>query len=190
MADVKLCECGCGELAPIAKHDHRRSGHVRGQPVRFVHGHRARLDARPLAERFAEKVTPATDLSPNGMAGCIVWTGSTNGKKGYGNLRNPGASRYTHIIAWHLADREPIPVGYELDHLCRRTLCVNVDHLEPVTSAENTRRGVRTRLTHEQAREIRYLAGAGWQPRDIAEAYGVSREHVYSIRDGRAWANV
>ncbi len=35
----------------------------------------------------------------------------------------------------------PIPEGMELDHLCRNRLCVNPNHLEPVTSRENTLRG-------------------------------------------------
>lgn len=35
----------------------------------------------------------------------------------------------------------PIPEGMELDHLCRNRQCCNPDHLEPVTSDENTRRG-------------------------------------------------
>ena len=34
-----LCECGCGQPAPIAKGTCRRSGAVDGQPQRFVHGH-------------------------------------------------------------------------------------------------------------------------------------------------------
>ena len=42
MADVKLCECGCGKPAPIAtKHD-PKMGYVKGKPRRFVHGHHAR----------------------------------------------------------------------------------------------------------------------------------------------------
>lgn len=42
----------------------------------------------------------------------------------------------------------PIPEGLELDHLCRVTLCVNPAHLEPVTHAENMRRGVWRKRTH------------------------------------------
>ena len=38
----KLCECGCGQLAPIAKMTKARLGHVKGQPVRFISGHNGR----------------------------------------------------------------------------------------------------------------------------------------------------
>lgn len=34
-----------------------------------------------------------------------------------------------------------IPDGLVIDHLCRVRCCVNPDHLEPVTSIENTHRG-------------------------------------------------
>ena len=36
----------------------------------------------------------------------------------------------------------PMPEGLQADHLCRVRNCVNPMHMEPVTSGENTRRGV------------------------------------------------
>jgi len=41
-----------------------------------------------------------------------------------------------------------IPVGLELDHLCRNTRCVNPKHLEPVAHYENIMRGKLGRLGH------------------------------------------
>lgn len=35
----KLCECGCGRKAPIAKQTNKKIGHIKGQPVRFIRGH-------------------------------------------------------------------------------------------------------------------------------------------------------
>lgn len=44
----KLCECGCGELAPVATRNHSRYGWVKGQPMRFVKGHAGwKLDTEP-----------------------------------------------------------------------------------------------------------------------------------------------
>lgn len=37
----KLCECGCGQPAPIALITNNRRGHIYGQPIRFITGHNA-----------------------------------------------------------------------------------------------------------------------------------------------------
>lgn len=53
----KLCECGCGLPAPIAKKTATRWGHVKGEPVRFIHGHMfktAAFDAYRSAPRSSE----------------------------------------------------------------------------------------------------------------------------------------
>jgi hypothetical protein len=142
--------------------------------------------ARPLAERFWPKTEPATDLSPNGMAGCIVWTGALT--DGYGLIYvGPGRYARAHRAAWELSDRD-LTEGLELDHLCRRRACVNVDHLELVTCAENLRRGARTKLTTARVAEIRYLFDAGWNRQAIADAYGISHSYVHNLGRGRRWA--
>lgn len=37
----KLCECGCGNPAPIATRSVRRKGQIKGQPLKFIYGHSA-----------------------------------------------------------------------------------------------------------------------------------------------------
>ncbi|UQA97673.1 HNH endonuclease [Streptomyces halobius] len=41
-----------------------------------------------------------------------------------------------------------LPPEQHLDHLCRNRACVTPDHLEPVSCAENPRRGHRARDVH------------------------------------------
>lgn len=85
----------------------------------------------PLAERFWAKVEK-TDS-------CWVWTAATY-PNGYGEFGIEGRTCLVHRVAWELLVG-PIPDGLDLDHLCRNRLCVNPDHLEPVTRRENLLRG-------------------------------------------------
>lgn len=39
---MKLCECGCGQPAPIAPQSSTKRGWVKGQPLRFIRGHHGR----------------------------------------------------------------------------------------------------------------------------------------------------
>ena len=66
---------------------------------------------------------------------CWRWTGARN-PNGYGVLRVDGKLDRVHRIAYRLW-RGEIPEGLEINHKCYVRDCVNPDHLEFVTHAEN-----------------------------------------------------
>lgn len=80
-----------------------------------------------------------TDVNPDG---CWLWKGGTAGRTpGYGVININGRQTKAHRVSYEL-HVGPIPEGLVIDHLCRNTLCVRPDHLEPVTNKVNTARGV------------------------------------------------
>ena len=73
--------------------------------------------------------------------GCIVWTGART-SRGYGSFGSGdrgGRTVRAHRWYWEFTNGG-IPEGLVLDHLCRNKLCVNPEHLEPVSDEENRRR--------------------------------------------------
>jgi len=71
---------------------------------------------------------------------CWVWRGKPK-DTGYGQINIGGRVLNAHTMVYEMLVG-PVPPGKELDHLCRVKLCVNPDHLEPVTHRENCLRGV------------------------------------------------
>lgn len=94
-------------------------------------------------ERFVDRIVIRED-------GCWDWNGPHD-SDGYGRfeIKNAeqqtiGAHRFSYL--WLVGD---ISEGLVLDHLCRNVGCANPLHVEPVTVAENQRRGLNGALkTH------------------------------------------
>jgi hypothetical protein len=87
------------------------------------------------------KVSPAPGPLSETHGHCWIWTGATDGGGRYGRIGDgAGSSVATHRLAYETWVG-PIPEGFELDHLCRVTLCCNPSHLEAVPHVVNVHRG-------------------------------------------------
>lgn len=87
-------------------------------------------------ESFEARFWQKVDAS----APCWVWTASTKGN-GYGQVKHPDrkSPMFAHRVAYEMLTGESLE-GVTIDHLCKNTLCVNPDHLQPVSMATNVLR--------------------------------------------------
>lgn len=86
--------------------------------------------------------------------GCWIWTAYYKERFGfsYGWMRYNGKSENAHRVSYKVFKGEILD-GFEIDHLCRNTLCINPDHLEVVVHAENMKRGnLKNNGEHERSK--------------------------------------
>lgn len=123
-------------------------------------------------DRFLRHVS----IEPNG---CWSWTGYRQ-PSGYAQFAlswRPSVGVMAHRAAYeHFVG--DIPEGLVIDHLCRNRSCVNPTHLEPVTQADNVRRGANCResgLFHD-------TRDRGVRLRNLAiNRANLTREHYVTI---------
>jgi len=141
-------------------------------PPRVPKGYRLHLDERSYVEEDRGYVTP-----------CWIWQGAPDAN-GYGRYwSGPGSTLAARRM--YLKHRGPIAPGLMPDHLCRIRICVNPDHLEIVTNAENQQRGLRSPLTPADVEAIR---ASDEGPVALGRRYGVHYSTIWGIRTRRHWS--
>lgn len=100
---------------------------------------------KPLNDKLPERFWEKCEQREMGFeTPCLIWTGAKTGNRynrgGYGRFMVRPRVRMAHRYAYEVMV-STIPEGRELDHRCGNRACVNWEHLEPVTHAENVRRG-------------------------------------------------
>lgn len=107
---------------------------------------RVRPTGRPRGvknrEPMTDRIRRLTEVDPT--SGCHNWRAKTT-PAGYGTMTLPGQKkRLAHRVAWEVANG-PIPDDLTIDHICQNTSCVNVEHLQLMSRADNTRGAEPTR---------------------------------------------
>ncbi len=144
------------------------------RPSQSVIVHPRKLRRHPLAVLDRYKVDAAT--------GCWEWLGDR--LNGYGRCKvSDGTDR---TVQAHRAFYEhhvgSIPDGLDIHHKCANKGCVNPEHLEPLTRAENVRAiHGHTILNWDQADEIREAMDS------LCGKYGVRPRTLAAIGERRIW---
>lgn len=143
------------------------------------------------AKRFWSRVTKSD--------GC--WTYGTQKGSDYARVWWSGGTTSAHRLAWTLTNG-PIPRGLFVCHSCDNRPCCNPAHLFLGTNAENSADAVakgrmhlgsahgRALLTEEQVVDIKRRLALHEKGTDIATRYGIHRNTVYCIANGRNWSHV
>lgn len=134
---------------------------------------------------------------------CWEWAGSRKSKR-YGTLHINGRYLGIHRLAYETWVG-PIPEGLVIRHKCDNTWCINPDHLETGTHADNSRDMVArnrqrdqkgsnhnmSRVTEEEVISIRkrYSEGGVFQT-ELAEEYGLTQTAISAIIRRKTWRHI
>jgi hypothetical protein len=117
-----------------------------------------------LALSLTQKLSKLRNLQPNGC-----WKPNRYIEPhGYSRLMIAGKWHYLHILSYRAFVGE-IPPNKQLDHICRNRWCFNFEHLEPVTSLENSLRG-------EHPNFVSHITGVCRRGHIVDEANGIKRQ--------------
>ncbi|RFB07641.1 HNH endonuclease [Bacillus sp. OE] len=138
------------------------------------------------------------DINENGCFICVSHATSSNGYFGLTKNRK----RYSmHRFIYEEMFGE-IPEGLVVMHKCDNKKCINPEHMELGTIADNTKDASKrnlipkgsshhnSKLTEDVVREIKRRLRDGETPKSLSEKYNTSYIGVIKIKNGKSWKHV
>lgn len=126
--------------------------------------------------------------------GCWLWTGALQ-VAGYGKASRNNKSISAHRMSY-VEYKGDIPAKCVVRHKCDVRRCVNPDHLEVGTRADNNKdtsirdRHGNAKLKNQDVIDIRWMHGLGATGASLARAYGVTATLISQVVNRKARTNV
>ena len=157
----------------------------------------------PNSERYTSKVKPRKIDFVIDEGGCFICTSHAKRLKGYYNYRPNGIPTLLHRFVYEEC-YGPIGEGLLVRHKCDNRYCINPEHLEIGTHADNmkdmyTRKRQRhyygqehpaAKLTEKDVIEILKYLEKGVSGYKLAEKYGVGKTAIFDIKEGNKWKHL
>ena len=152
MVSDGFCQCGCGQRTRVAPYSDRNRGWVKGQPIRFCHGHNSKGSSHPQWK--------------GGKTNCVGYIGtlSRNHPRSY-----PNGYVLEHILIAERILGKPLPRGAQLHH-------INGDRSD--NRPENLvicQDYAYHSLLHQRERALKACGHANWRKCQICKTYDDSK---------------
>lgn len=194
---MRICSIeGCGKKHYGRNYCQRHYTQWRnnGDPMLLKVGHR--YQEVSVEQRIRER----SRVNANG---CVEFESKNTQRSGHCLISHKGRMRLVHRVVWELA-HGTIPAGKVIRHRCDNPPCVNPEHLEIGTVADNNRdRDIRGRhralrgskngyakLSEWQVIDIRKRLNQGESTYSLAGEFGVSQSTIWMIKSGQTWQHV
>ncbi len=157
----------------------------------WTHYNRWRVYGDPLIKtRGNDRTMKFWSTFRRDPSGCWLWTGAVN-PQGYGFFYTGSDQVMAH--RWAYATMiEPVLDGVDVHHVCEVRACVNPTHLQPIPAVTHRFEHNRQHrpLDDETVRSIRARLAATANVLGTAKHFGVSRDQVRGIAEGRTYCDI
>lgn len=135
-------------------------------------------------------------VSPEPNTGCWLWLGCYT-THGYGKMSVAGIEQAAHRISYALFKAQPGPL--HIRHKCDTPACVNPDHLELGTPADNTQDsikrgrkpvGTESKNTHLSNVDVLDIIKSRNSYSALAAQYNLALMTVHKIKTGKTWRHL